>query len=613
MNPNLIAASTLERFADSMTGWVWSIPLFFLLLGCGLVFSVITKLVQVRILSHGYACIRGHYDNPDDAGHINHFQALCAALSATIGLGNIAGVALAISLGGPGAIFWMWVVGVFGMALKFVECSLAVMFRDTRDVPDPSAPALVRADAEDRTLEYAGQEPPAAGATPRARGEVRGGPMWYMQKALVEPLKKRGNPLWVCFKILAVLFAVSTVLNSFGSGNMFQGWNVADMLHKHFEVPQTFSAVIVSSLVALVIIGGITRIGQVASKLVPLMCVVYVAGALLVIMMHASEVPGYLALIVKSAFTPMAEGGACAGITVWLAFTHGLKRACFSNEAGEGSAAIAHAAAKTDEPIREGIVAGIGPFIDTILICTMSALVLLMSGTWNRPEVGTITALDEERAVIECRAEVPENLESLYLELVQKDKAKLRVHLNRGTGEELEDLILPIDHIEMTEGEGWAGVATITLDPSRADEDDLDKVAQLAVGQPAHVDIEGADMTAFAFDTTISGFGKYIITLAVCLFGFSTMISWSYYGEKGAEYLLGPRAILPYKFLFVVFVFLGMVLTRFETVYKLSDATVGLMVFCNLPAILILSPTVVRAARDYFRRLDSGEMPRRGK
>jgi len=598
----------LSQFAGHMVEWVWSTPLFFMLLGCGLIFSIATKFAQWRILTHGYACIRGHYDRPEDTGHISHFQALCAALSATIGLGNIAGVAVAVALGGPGAIFWMWVVGLFGMALKFMECSLAVMFRDVRDVPDPSAPALMERDAEERTLEYSGEEPPQSGARSRARGEVRGGPMWYIQKGLVEPLRVRGNALWVVFKILAVFFAISTILNSFGGGNMFQGWNISDMLLKHFAVPTYLSAVIVCFLVAMVIIGGIRRIGQVASKLVPFMCVIYVLGALSVVVMHANEVPYYLALIVESAFTPVAESGAFAGASVWIAFSWGLKRACFSNEAGEGSAAMAHAAAKTEEPIREGTVAGIGPFVDTIIICTMSALVLLIGGAWNRPAVGHVTALEADTAIVTPGDAPPASMVDLYLARIAGGTDKtLSVHLVRDVKKDLSAVSAPIRTVERGEGEGWAALQTISLDLASLSGENRGK---LEVGQHVHLDIAGAELTGFAFDTTFPGFGKYMVTLGVFLFGFSTMISWSYYGEKGAEYLFGPQAILPYKFLFVIFVFLGMVLEKFQTVYDFSDATTGLMVLSNLPAVVILSPVVIRAARSYFRRLDAGQMPR---
>lgn len=605
----------LDQITDTMASWVWSVPLFFILLGCGLIFSVASKFAQWRILTHGYGCIRGHYDQPEDTGHINHFQALCAALSATIGLGNIAGVAVAVSMGGPGAIFWMWIIGFFGMALKFMECTLAVMFRDVRDVPDPSAPDLMEADAESRTLEYEGAEPPAPGALSQARGEVRGGPMWYIQKALVEPLRKRGNVFWVVFKVLAVLFAAATILNSFGGGNMFQGWNVSDQLKTNFNIPVYPSAVIMCVLVALVIIGGIKRIGQVASKLVPFMCVIYVAGALLVILMNATQVPHYLSLIVKSAFTPAAEGGAFTGVTVWIAFQQGLRRACFSNEGGEGSAAMAHAAAKTDEPIREGVVAGIGPFIDTIIICTMSALVILISGVWQRPAVGTVTAVEENRVLVSRSDGLPAKLAPLYLDYLTQNNPFLAVHVLRAQDEELETVAAPIIEIERGSDGRWDDITSFTLDLSsdKIATDDRAQFDLIEVGQPVHLDINGSSMTSFAFDTAFPGFGKYMVTLGVCLFAFSTMISWSYYGEKGTEYLLGPRAILPYKFIFVIFVFVGMTQDKFQYVYNFSDATTGLMVLCNLPAVLILSPLVLRAAKDYFRRLDSGQMPRQDK
>ena len=602
----------LDQITEEFVSWIWATPLFLLLLGCGLIFSVVTKFVQWRILVHGYSCIRGHYDKPGDTGHINHFQALCAALSATIGLGNIAGVAVAVSVGGPGAVFWMWVVGLFGMALKFMECSLAVMFRDVRDVPDPSAPALTGKDAEQHTLEYEGEVPHAPGQRPHGRGEVRGGPMWYIQKALVEPLRGRNNPLWVVFKVLAVLFAVSTMLNSFGGGNMFQGWNVSNTLKSYFNVPQVLSAVVVAVLVALVIIGGIRRIGQVAAKLVPFMCVVYVLGALYVILANLPEVPTHLAQIFKSAFTPTAEAGGFAGATVWIAFTQGLRRACFSNEAGEGSAAMAHAAARTEEPIREGVVAGIGPFVDTLVICTMSALVLLISDAWNRPPVGRVASVSETAVVVDCGGVVPKKMVPLYVDRIHPGHdRKLSIYVTRGSTAALETLSVQISGVKVDDTrQGWDAIRAATLDLTKVEGKDREKIADIAKGQPVHLDLEGADMTAFAFDTALVGFGKYIVTLGVCLFAFSTMISWSYYGEKGAEYLLGPQAILPYKFVFVVFVFLGMVLQKFQTVYDFSDGTTGLMVLCNLPAVLILSPKVVRAAGNYFRRLDGGQMPR---
>ena len=611
----MLAALTLGELAAAFVNTVWSTSLFVLLLGCGLAYSVATKFVQWRVLTHGWDCIRGKFDNPDDPGAISHFQALCAALSATVGLGNIAGVAVAVSLGGPGAVFWMWVVGLFGMALKFAECSLAVMYRDIRDVPDPGAPALMEADAEARTLEYKGEPPPVAGALERARGEVRGGPMWYMQKALVEPLKAKGSGLWVVFKVLAVLFAVSTMLNSFGGGNMFQGWNVSNVLASNFGISKFLSATVVSVLVAVVIVGGIKRIGQVAAKLVPFMCVLYVLGASYIILSQASEIPHYLGLIVSSAFRSSNAQGSFLGVSFWVAFSWGLRRACFSNEAGEGSAAMAHAAAKTNEPIREGVVAGIGPFVDTLVICTMSALVLLMTGTWNRPPVGVVSAIEDNQVVVTPNADLEERFQEAYRYELEPG-VKLAVHLERPFATSVNDaaiaVVIPTVSIEPAEVGDWSGITSIRLDTAGLAADDPDQAGKIDVGMPVHLAVEGADMMRFAFDAGLAGMGLWIVTCGVCLFAFSTMISWSYYGEKGAEYLFGPGAILIYKFVFVIFVFLGMVLPEFSTVYDFSDGTTGLMVLCNLPAVLILMPRLLAAARDYFHRLDSGQMkPRR--
>jgi AGCS family alanine or glycine:cation symporter len=584
------AEGLLRPVADYLVNAVWSPPFFMLLLGCGLIFTIASKFVQWRVLTHGYACIRGKYDRPGDTGHVNHFQALCAALSGTIGLGNIAGVAVAVAAGGPGAIFWMWIVAVFGMALKFMECSLAVMFRDKREKAGRPVGDDEPFDPEHHT--------------------VRGGPMWYIQKALVDPIYAIGNPAWVVFKILAVVFAVGTAISALGQGNMFQGWNVANILKTNFSVPEWASAIVLAGLVALVIVGGIRRIGEVASRLVPFMCVVYLVGALYVILLHAGEVPYYLSLIVRSAFTSTAETGAFAGVTVWLAFEHGLRRALFSNEAGQGSAAMAHAAARTEEPIREGVVAGIGPFIDTIIICTMSALVLLMTGAWNRPMLGTVTAVEADTVRVTINPDMPERYRRIYeQELAADEQPELAVYLLHEQGEEPISVVMPVETLEGGLDGGWSALRGITLTrlPDAEDNDDV-RAHPLQAGLPVHLDVTGAELTRFAFDTTIRGFGKYMLTLAVCLFAFSTMITWSYYGERGAEYVLGTGAVLPYRLLFVVFVVVGMLMDRFQVVYDLSDGLIGIMAICNLPAVLLLSPRLLRAAGDYFRRLDSGEM-----
>ncbi len=590
-----------------LVGMIWSNPLFLLLLGAGLVFTVLTRFIQRRALTHGIACIRGLYDRPEDAGQINHFQALCAALSATIGLGNIAGVGVAISTGGPGAVFWMWVVGLLGMATKFITCTLAVMFRETRDVPDPSAPDLAEADAEAHSLEYRGEaDSPQTPPLPQARGEVRGGPMWYMQKALVEPLRAKGNPVWGFFRILAVLFALFTALGALGGGNMFQSHEVAATLEENFNVPPVLSGVALALLVSMVVIGGIKRIGQVAGALVPFMCVLYVVGSMIIILRNYDAVPAMIASIFHDAFTGTAAGGAFLGITLRQAFVQGLRRACFSNEAGMGSAPIAHAAAKTDEPVREGVVAALGPFIDTIVICTMTALVILITNTWCREPVATVTAVDTEqgRVTVAFDPNRPDQLRYV------RGQLKVEVYptapggeiytavLDRINGERRDDNVR-VD--QPTRGE-------LVLDVPPGER--AEAASSLRVGQPVHLLLEGAELSTLAYDRGLAGFGTYVVMVGICCFAFSTMISWSYYGEKGAEFLLGPRAILPYKFLFVAMIVVGTLSERFKPVYDFSDAMFGLMVFCNLPAALVLMPRVLSATRDYFERLRSGRIRR---
>jgi len=598
---------TLREFATWFENLIWSTPLLFLVLAAGLTFSIVTKVVQWRVLTHGLDCIRGRYDNPADTGHISHFQALSAALSATIGLGNIAGVAIAVQLGGPGAVFWMWVVGFFGMALKFAECTLSVMHRDVRDVPDPSAPALTEADAEAHTLEYKGEPPPEPGAREMGRGEVRGGPMWYIWKGIAEPMRRKGNPFWVVFGALSVVYAAVIAVASFGGGNIYQGWNVGSIMESNFGVSRMVTGSVLAIAVAMVIIGGIRRIGQVASKLVPFMCVVYVGGALVILGAHVTEIPELLSLIVSHAFSPAEAGGAFAGVGVWMAFVWGMKRAVFSNEAGQGSAAIAHAAARTEEPIREGVVAGMGPFIDTLIICTMTALVLLATGVWNRPPAGQVAEIHADHVVVALNGELSESEQASYAREMW-DGANMFVYVEQPQAAEAVKLDLPLVGLGDEAADRLAQGGTINLNSTDLSEEQR---ARLVVGQTVHVGVPGgADLTRFAFDAVLPGFGRYMLTIAVCLFAFSTMISWSYYGEKGTEFLFGPGAILPYKFIFVVMIFMGVIQSEFAIVYNLSDALTGLTVFCNLPALLFMGPVLIRAARDYYRRLDSGQMPK---
>ena len=338
----------MEGFAGFLTLLnliIWHDSVLFILLGTGVVFTIWSRFSQYRALTHGFHVVRGDYDDPDDPGAISHFQALSAALSATVGLGNIGGVALAIALGGPGAIFWMWTVGFFGMSIKLTEVTQSMLYRNTDDPDNP-----------------------------------HGGPMWVVGKGL-----KRMNPkLGPVGGFVGGLFCLTLLVSTITGGNMFQAWNVGEITEVYFGIPSIAAGVVLAILVGLVIIGGIKRIGAVAGRLVPFMCALYLLGGTVVLIANAGEIPAMFLLIFKSAFMPQEMTGAFIGGTAGYAFLYGMKRALFSNEAGQGSSPIAHSAAKTKEPVREAVVAGMEPFIDTIIVCTFTALVILSTGVWNR-------------------------------------------------------------------------------------------------------------------------------------------------------------------------------------------------------------------------------------
>ncbi len=348
-----IVSDWIGTLLDGYNEYVGTYALMFLLLPVGLLFTVWLKGIQIRRLGHAVAITRGRYDNPDDTGDVNHFQALCAALSATVGTGNIAGVALAIYYGGPGAVFWLWVTGFLGMATKFAECTLSQKYREVQ--PD---------------------------------GSISGGPMYYIEQGCKRVLGIFAKPM-------AVLFAIGGVLCSLGTGNMAQSNSMADAVHQFvipvgdgMQIPKWVIGLVLAGLVWMVVVGGIKRIGQVAEKLVPLMAGLYIFSALVIIAINIAEVPHMFALIIRGAFTPMGAAGGFLGSTVILTMRYGIARGLFSNEAGQGSAPIAHAAAKTEYPVREGLVALLEPMVDTIIICTMTALVILTTGAWTSGKLG---------------------------------------------------------------------------------------------------------------------------------------------------------------------------------------------------------------------------------
>ena len=561
---------------DQAISALWGTHTFVVLLGVGLLFTIWSRFVQYRALTHGVQVLRGKYDDERDPGAISHFQALSAALSGTVGLGNIGGVALAIGLGGPGALFWMWMAGFFGMAIKSVEVTLAMMYRDTSE-----------------------------------RGNPHGGAMWVVTRGIGDRFGDVARPLaWIAGAVFCVTLLISTVTG----GNMFQAWNVANITNEYFGIPQVASGIALSVLTALVIIGGVTRIGVVAGRLVPFMCGLYLIAGMIVLVHEAANIPALLLFIVRDAFSPAHASGAFLGATAWFGLTTGLRRALFSNEAGQGSSPIAHAAARTDEPVRVGVVAGLEPFIDTCVVCTLTALVILATGTWNREAVGRFNGpIEIVQTMTGARVDASVTLNALPA-LVPPDSWE------QGNG---FFLLAEMPQSSPTTGDRrvkiTGRIAIADLGRSDVDApgnlvirwDEPPRGARL-VSTGVYRDFTGAALTGHAFDRSVPGLGKWLVTVACWLFALSTIISWSYYGEQGMVFLFGKSAVVPYK---VIYCALTVVACLPEFIRSdvdlgnLADLGTGVMLFANLPIILALSYQSMRAFDEYFARMRRGDTP----
>jgi AGCS family alanine or glycine:cation symporter len=553
--------STLDAFLIQLNAVLWHDAVLFCLLGTGILFTAWSGFCQYRALTHGWLVIRGVYDDPDDPGAINHFQALSAALSATVGLGNIGGVALAIALGGPGAVFWMWVVGFFGMAIKLTEVTLSMLYRNTDDPDNP-----------------------------------HGGPMWVVAKALAN----RSPKLAGVGKAIATLFCITALVSTATGGNMFQAWNVGVVTEEYFGVPSIMTGIVLAIIIASVIIGGIKRIGKVAGSLVPIMLTLYIVAGLYVLAINIGEIPGMFALILTSAFSKTEAAGAFIGGTMGYAFLFGMKRALFSNEAGQGTSPMAHSAAKTDEPVREGIVAGLEPFIDTIVVCTITALVILSTGIWNRPAEAKLpdsAALEQVADGAWSMADTPaperangdwRDGDGLYV--------IVRAHHNPASGNSLHRLNGSVSVAGNIATISWTPIAT-------------DATPELNSGE-VFVSYVGATLTAKAFDTVVPGLGKWLVTFAVWLFAISTCISWSYYGEQASVFLGGDRAVMPYKLIFCALTVVA-TMDFIKTDAQLDNLTgigTGVMLFVNVPIMWLLGSQAMLAYKDYIARWKSGRM-----
>ena len=458
INPNLTndSITVTERIITGFSDLAWGTPLLILLLGGGLFFLLYSRMLPLRYFRHAIAILLGRYDDPNEPGQINHYQALSTALAATVGMGNITGVALAITMGGPGAIFWMWVSALLGVTTKYFTCTLAVMFR--------------------------GHD---------SSGELQGGPMYV----IVEGLGRNWKPLAVFFSVLGMI----GVLPMFQVNQLTQVVRDVVLIPNRVEAgfaSDLISGILVMILVGVVIFGGIKRIGKVTGRMVPVMVALYVLLVLYIIFSNPGNILPSFGLIFRDAFSANSVLGGSLGALIIT----GVRRAAFSNEAGIGTAPMAHGAAKTNEPVREGLVAMLGPVVDTIIVCTMTALALIMTGVWNAGESDGIT------------------------------------------------------------------------------------------------------MTADAFERAMPGLGAYLLTICVAVFSISTMLSFPYYGTKCFSFVFGARHSYIYKWFYLISIPFGAIATL-GTVVGIFDGAYALMAFPTMISALLLSPHVVRASRDYFKRL----------
>jgi AGCS family alanine or glycine:cation symporter len=536
----------------------------FLLLGTGLFFTIYLKFPQLRYLKYAVRIVRGKFDRAGDIGDTSHFQALTTALSGTVGTGNIAGVALAIHLGGPAALFWMLVTAALGMTTKFVEVTLSHKYREQ---------------AQD--------------------GSISGGPMYYM--------KNRLNMKW-----LAVIFAVATVLSSFGTGSLPQINSISNSMFETFGINHMLTGGILAVLLGFVIIGGIKRIAQVTSRLVPIMALIYFIGAISVILYNYENIIPSIAAIFGDVFTGTAAVGGFLGGSIAFAFNRGVNRGLFSNEAGQGSAPIAHAAARAHEPVSEGLVALLEPFIDTIIICSLTGLVLLSSGAWIEKYENKFQ--DSDMVV----------LNGTYSETNKNDVEQLHLYLIGKT-----NLPLFSGNFSVTEG---VIQNQPTIINSRSVAEDVKVwmnnqpysgdiqinngkfVNQSGISVTGKSLLHSAPLTTIAFTKSWFGnYGKYIVAIGLLMFAFSTAISWSYYGDRAITYLFGSGKVIYYHIIYVIGFFLAS-FTDTTIIWTLSGITIALMTIPNLFGILSLSKEMKNEVKlfweEYSNRFPDEKVPK---
>ncbi|TVR16148.1 MAG: sodium:alanine symporter family protein [Balneolaceae bacterium] len=534
---------TLERLVWNFPETVFgqeSLPLLVIvILGFGIFITVRLGFIQIFQFKEAFRVLSGKYDDPKDVGDINHFQALSTALSATVGVGNIAGVALAIHIGGPGALFWMWVTAIFGMAIKFTECTLGAQYRvENKD------------------------------------GTVSGGPMYYIERGL--------GPNW---KWLAILFAISGSICALLTGNAIQANTLADVVNSEFNVPLYITGFVTASLVAAVILGGIKRIGAVTARVVPLMAILYVLGGLIILLLHFDQIiPGFVTII-SNAFNPQAGVLGVGSGALILTLSYGVQRGLFSNEAGQGSSPIAMAATKTKDPVHAGLVGLIGPFIDTLVVCTITGLVIVVTGAWDSYHKTTVNPAGPNIAYV---VDNPMETQIQFEDGIPVDGQMLRFSI-------------PVDtmFVDVNYSIPFNGIIDLSEQPT-AISDDGTTLANLHGGVVENV----ASLTAVAFSIGLEPImpgGQYIVVIAVFFFVLSTSISWSYYGERSIHYLLGQRSIFTYRMIFVGMHFLGAIVSV-SVVWSFGDLMLGIMALTNIIGLIALSAIIVKITRTYLAK-----------
>lgn len=547
--------NALNDLLLTIDGFLGSAPWFpYVLLGVGLFFTLYLKFPQIRYFKHAWRVLGGKYSKKDSEGDTTHFQALATALSGTVGTGNIGGVAFAIFLGGPAALFWMWVTAFLGMTTKFVEVTLSHKYRVKTD-----------------------------------DGTMAGGPMYYMDRRL--------NMKW-----LGILFAIATVISSFGTGNMPQSNNIAAGIEATFGIAPQVTGGVLAVLLALVILGGIKRIAAVTSRIVPVMSVIYVLGALAVILYNLENVvPSFLSVF-KDAFTGSAAAGGFLGATLAYAFNRGVNRGLFSNEAGQGSAPIAHASAKGDEPVSEGMVSILEPFIDTIIICTLTGLVILSSGVWTEKFDNQFQRTDMTIIAGHYSDKVPADREALFTMLNNPEDSQVKAYSG---------------NVEVVKGEAINADFTIINARSVAEDirytlaDDHPYTGALEIVDGKIVDesikvhgkslIHSAELTTKAFTRGFFGdMGQYIVSIGLLLFAFSTAIAWSYYGDRAITYLVGSKGVMPYRVIYVFGFFLAAV-SDTTLIWTLAAVAIVVMTLPNLLGIMLLRKEMKSTVETYWK------------